>query len=138
MHPGFHGGFGLGFLNLIGMVLFFSFIVMLIKGFAYRSSGHGPGSPRGFSLWNHTRCGHHSLKHDNAMQTARERFAKGEVNQEEFETIKTGLAKDQPQEPTQPWKDWSNDSALELARLRCAKGEITLEEFEAVKKTLLS
>jgi putative membrane protein len=133
MVHGFHGGFGLGFLNLIGMVLFFGFIFMLIKGFAMRSSGR---DFRGYGPWAHKRCGPQHVKQDDAMQTARDRFARGEMDQEQFETVKTGLAKEQPQEPTQSWKGWSQDSALELARMRFAKGEITLEEYETIKKGL--
>jgi putative membrane protein len=134
MH-GFHGGFGLGFLNLIGMVLFFGFIFMLVKGFAFRMNGRG--YPRGFGPMTHKHCGHEGWKHNDAMQLARERFARGEMNQEQFETIKAGLEKDQFSEmPSRP-KNWPHsDGALELARMRFAKGEISLEDYEAIKKGL--
>ena len=134
MH-GFHGGFGLGFLNLIGMVLFFGFIFMLIKGFAFRMNGRS--GPRGVGPLAYKRCGP-DWKQGDAVQVARERFARGEMNQEQFETVRAGLEKEQtPETPPHFARAWGHsDAALELARLRFAKGEISLEEYEAIKKGL--
>jgi uncharacterized membrane protein len=147
-----HGaGFGLGFLNLIGTVLFFAFIVMAIKFFVkggryagYRNH-NGPwhrGAPwmhgseglgkdgatkDGFRRWQG------EVSEDEAMSVARERLASGQINPEQFEAVKQGLKVDMSDSPL-----GRHDKAVHLARLRFAKGEITAEEFEAVKKTLLA
>jgi uncharacterized membrane protein len=155
-----HGlGFGLGFLNLIGTILFFAFIFMVIKFFikggryaAYRNwSGHeGHGRSEwsrgdwGRGGWNRGapwmqgkegqgKEGFRPEADDEAMSVARERLAQGEINPEQFETIKGGLKVDMSDAPM-----GRHDKAVHLARLRFAKGEITVEEFAAVKKTLLS
>jgi uncharacterized membrane protein len=163
-----HGlGFGLGFLNLIGTILFFAFIFMVIKFFikggryaAYRNwSGHeshgrgdwnrGDGGRGGWNRgapWMRGNEGQgkgdfrpwhgntpSAGADDEAMSVARERLAQGEINPEQFETIKGGLKVDMSDAPM-----GRHDKAVHLARLRFAKGEISLEEFNAVKKTLLS
>ncbi len=161
---GFHGmhgfGFGLGFLNLIGTVLFFAFIFMLIKFFVrgaryagYRNwQGRGDWSKRDWKrdnwkgddwknkapwlsekFWSEGKEGLHPNTEDEAMNVARERVAQGEITPEQFETIKQGLKVDMSDVPL-----GRHDRAVHLARLRFAKGEITSEEFEAVKRTLLS
>jgi len=129
MGHGMHGfGFGLGFLNLIGTLLFFFFLFwvakFVIRGVRYSSGGRGPWSWRGRSFHKH-----HGT--DDALQTARDRLARSDITPEEFETIKQGLG-------TQPAQEsfWGGDDALSTARQRFAQGELTLEEFEAVKKAL--
>lgn len=160
---GMHGlGFGLGFLNFIGTILFFIFIFMVIKFFirGSRYAGHrgwhsrgdwsksdwkrgdwGKGAPwMREEFWQQRREGFrpgrgdwHSDSDDEAMSVARERLAQGEINPEQFETIKGGLKVDMSDSSGGRF-----DKAVHLARLRFAKGEISSEEFEAVKKTLLS
>lgn len=161
MH-GMHGfGFGLGFLNFVGTILFFIFIFMLVKFFVkgaryagYRNwQGRGDWnrgdwgkrgwSPRGNwknkapwmneKFWMDDKEGAHSHSDsdDEAMNVARERLAQGEITPEQFETVKQGLKVDMSDSPL-----GRHDRAVHLARLRFAKGEITLEEFEAVKKAL--
>jgi uncharacterized membrane protein len=156
---GFYGhglGFGLGFLNFIGTILFFIFIFMLIKFFirGSRYAGHRPWHGRGDwskddwgrrgppwmreEFWQGRKEGSrpwswYSEAGDEAMSVARERLAQGEITPEQFEAVKGGLKVDMADSSSGRF-----DKALHLARLRFAKGEITLEEFEAVKKTLLS
>jgi uncharacterized membrane protein len=156
---GMHGlGFGLGFLNFIGTILFFFFIFMVIKFFikGRHYAGHRGWQGRGDwnrsdwgrrgppwlseKFWAEGKEGHrrwhgneHSDTEDEAMSVARERVAQGEITPEQFETIKQGLKVDISDAPM-----GRHDRAVHLARLRFAKGEITPEEFEAVKKTLLS
>jgi uncharacterized membrane protein len=158
---GMHGfGFGLGFLNLIGTILFFAFIFMLIKFFVKgaRYAGHRNWHGRGEwgkrdwkrddwksgdwrnrapwmseKFWAEGKEGSRPDVDDEAMNVARERVAQGEITPEQFETIKNGLKVDMSDSPL-----GRHDRAVHLARLRFAKGEVTLEEFEAVKKTLLN
>lgn len=118
-------GFGLAFLNFLGLLLFF---VLLFWAFRFFVWGR-PDWRR--SPWRPMRG---PLAGDEALEAARERFAQGEVSREEYGRIKAGLEKEQASDN---WKTfWHRDSALEVARLRFAKGEITLEEFEAIKKGL--
>jgi uncharacterized membrane protein len=152
---GFYGmnglGFGLGFLNLIGTILFFVFIFMLIKFFVKgaRYAGHRNWQGRGEwgksewsrrgppwmneKFWAEGKEGSRPNVDDEAMNVARERVAQGEITPEQFETIKQGLKVDMSDSPL-----GRHDKAVHLARLRFAKGEISLEEFEAVKKALLN
>lgn len=66
--------------------------------FFFKRSNHS-GYAKGQSWFNHlkneSRDSHHSAPastEDNAMQTARERLAKGELSPEEFEAIKNALS----------------------------------------------
>ena len=155
-----HGmGFGLGFLNLIGTLLFFGFIFMAIK-FLVKGRHHANGrgdwgrGPWGPSHWkqgppwmqgerqgkgNQSKEGFHPWSDDSkpgrdeALNVARERLAQSEISPEQFETIKQGLKVDMSDSSAERF-----DKAVHLARLRFAKGEISAEEFEAVKRTLLS
>jgi putative membrane protein len=127
---GMHYGFGLSFLNFIGAVLFFAFLVwafkMVFRGMRYTSGQRG---------WMAAACGPGKFAHhDEAFEAARQRLAQGEIDAEAYEKIKSGLKT----EAGSSWGSWGQDRALQLARLRFAKGEISLEDFEAVKKTLLS
>ncbi len=136
-------GFGLGFLNFIGTILFLVFLFWAFKaifrGFRY-AGGRGSGwSGRGPWGWHkHHHGGHDS---DEAMSAARERLAQGDIDPEEYEAIKQGLAADRPSDSSDSsgYRGYGyrrTDSALALARMRFAKGEISAEEFEAVRKTL--
>ncbi len=124
-------GFGLGFLNFLGGILFFIFIFFVIKSLIYHFAGHKGG----YRAWSCS--GRHKGKEDEAAMVARERFAKGEVTAEEFNVLKAGLDIDSSKETSSPhWSFGGRDRALGIARLRFAKGEISIEEFEAVKKAL--
>lgn len=139
MGHGMHGfGFGLGFLNLIGTLLFVFFLFwvakFVIRGIRYSSGGgFGGGRGRSFRRRFERGFGRNFGESDDALQTARDRLARSEITPEEFETIKQGLGTPPSQEGF-----WGGDDALSTARQRFAQGDITLEEFEAVKKALQS
>lgn len=144
-------GFGFGFLNFIGTILFFVFLFALLrlffKGMRYSAMGRGPrgwGGP-----WMGRGMGHGWGRHgwggmiggwngrDDALETARERLARSEITPEQFETIKKGLETRRQHEDEQPWRGWAGkDDALETARVRFARGEISAEEFEMIKRAL--
>ena len=139
---GMHGfGFGLGFLNLIGTLLFFFFLFwvakFVIRGIRASGSGGGPWAGRGPRGWRKFDFGRGHYGSDDALQTARDRLARSEITPKEFETIKQGLGTSQASEHS-PNRFWGGDDALSTARQRFAQGELTLEEFEAVKKALQS
>jgi uncharacterized membrane protein len=121
-------GFGLGFLNFLGTVLFFILLVWALKLFFRGERGWSP--PGRCRRWEHG-------EGDEAMKAARERLARGGITADEFEAIKKGLGSDAPQE-SPPFEAWfrRRDGALNIARLRLARGEITPDEFEAVKRAL--
>ncbi len=125
-------GFGLGFLNLLGSILFFIFIFFAIKAIIYHFAGHKAG----YRAWGcHSR--YNKGTEDEAVVVARERFAKGEVTSEEFNVLKTGLGAESNESTSNSrWGFGGRDKALGIARMRFAKGEISLDEFEAVKKAL--
>ncbi|MEX2541027.1 MAG: SHOCT domain-containing protein [Trueperaceae bacterium] len=122
-----HGmGFGFGFLNFIGTILFIVLLFWAIK-FVFRG---GPWRYRGWD--------HRAQADDDAVRTARERLARGEIGAEEYETLRQGLKQDSQRGSGAPVRSWfeGRDSALELARMRFAEGEISREEFETIKKGL--
>lgn len=128
---GGHAAFGLGFLNLLGTILFFVFLVFAFKMF-FRGMRYS-GAKNGFGSWNWQGPSNgHRHHEDEAMKVARERLAQSEISPEEFETLKSGLRASAPQEP-----GYRRDSALATARMRFAQGELSQEEFDAVKKALL-
>ena len=140
-----HVGFGLGFLNFLGTVLFFILLFMLFKtlfrGWRYAGSKGWRG---GTGPWGWSRHGWHGHKdrparaeEDEAMNTARERLAQGEITPEEFEALKQGLRSGRPENGDGYGGYQRFDRAIDLARMRFARGEISAEEFEAVRKTLL-
>lgn len=139
---GAHVGFGLGFLNFLGTILFFLFMFMLFKmifrGMRYGGPRGGWGA-RGWSGRSWGRHGHGGWSdrsdHDEAVTAARERFAQGEIDADAFAGIQQALASDRPASD-EGWSPRRHDRALQLARMRLARGEITPEEFEAVRKTL--
>ncbi|GGJ29012.1 SHOCT domain-containing protein [Deinococcus roseus] len=128
-------GFGLGFLNFVGTVLFLMFIFGLLRMFAF---GGGCGKHH----WKHKK--HHMQKFwqqdSGATQIVRERYARGEIDREEYQDLMAGLGvKKEEQETVQTqWRPpfMGNDRALEVARQRLAQGDITPEEYEAIRKAL--
>lgn len=130
-------GFGLGFLNFLGTLVFFAAIFMLFSKLM-RGSRLGWRGP-----WS---CHHRSYnsrrrhEQDAALELARERLARSEISTEEFESIRKGLMQPSQQEgyPLEAetrWP-WQQDDALETARTRFARGEIKSEEFEIIKRAL--
>lgn len=136
---GAHAGFGLGFLNLIGTLLFFVFLFwafkMLFRGLRYGGPRGGWSGPP-WSRHGHGPLGAGGHGEDEAMSTARERFAQGEIDAGSFAAVRQALAADRPADAdgAAPRR---MDRALALARRRLANSEITPEEFEVVRKTLL-
>jgi uncharacterized membrane protein len=137
-------GFGLGFLNFIGTILFFVFMFwvfkMLFRGFRYGGPRGGPWSGRDWSgpPWSRSHHGSHgdNRSDDEAVTTARERFAGGEIDADEFTAIQQGLTVSRVADPADGYRPHPIDRALALARMRLARSEITPEEFETVRKTL--
>lgn len=147
-------GFGLGFLNFVGTILFFVALVWTIKFIArgglkgYRHGGHygkwrGHGRP-----W--------ESPPSEAERVMKERLAKGEIGEDEYTRLRATLgtngsngggsnggsnsggyaAGSRPEGSPFGWL--KGDSALETARLRLAKGEITPDEFETIRRVLTS
>jgi uncharacterized membrane protein len=140
-------GFGFGFLNFIGTILFFVFLFallrMFLRGARYSGMGRGWGGPWmggrhgwGGRGWGGMIGGWNGR--DDALETARERLAKSEITPEQFEAIKKGLETRRQRDEEQGLRGWmsSKDDALETARMRFARGEISAEEFEMIKKAL--
>ncbi len=120
-------GFGLGFLNFLGSILFFIFIFFVIKAIIYHFASHKAGH-RGWNCKN---------AEDEAVAVAQERFAKGEVTSEEFNVLKQGLGNVSSESiASSGWGFGRHNKALGIARMRFAKGEISLEEFETIKRVL--
>jgi uncharacterized membrane protein len=142
-------GFGFGFLNFIGTILFFVLLFALLRMFlrGARYSGMGRGGWGGPWMGGRHGWGRHGWGgmmggwngRDDALETARERLAKSEITPEQFEAIKKGLETRRQRDEDQSWRGWmggSKDDALETARMRFARGEISAEEFEMIKKAL--
>jgi len=139
-------GYGMGFnpffaffdflFNILFFVLFIAGIFWLLRMLrgggwgrrGWRRMGYAGGPWGGRGNW--FRGG------DDAVETARERFAKGEISKEQYDAIKSSLEAEQVKE-----EDWRppfmrRDDALEIARMRFARGEITQEQYEEIKKGL--
>lgn len=131
MEMAYHGmGFGLGFLNFIGTLLFFGFLLFFLLPFLLRGRW-------GWRRWKHAKR-RWMESADNAAEVARERFARGDMSREEYERMRSGLGAKEVEE-TGGWKPfWERDRAIEVARMRYAKGEITLEQFQSLKHNLES
>jgi len=134
MHVGY--GFGLGFLNFIGTILFIVFLFWVFRWFVFGRGWRGRHWGRGWRGMKYA-GGPWSGGSDDAVETARERYARGEITKEQYEAIKAGLEKERYSEAQEDWRGfWKRDQALEVARVRFAKGEISLEEYQAIKKNL--
>ena len=150
-------GFGLGFLNFIGTILFFVAVFWALR-FFFRGGMHKyrHGNP---GKWRDLR-GRYSgprpweSRTDGAEQTLRERLAKGEIDQDEFNRLKAQLSGNGgsnsssgnanggnvggPRPEGGPLGWLRGDNALEVARLRLARGEINADEFETLRRVLSS
>jgi len=126
---------GLAFLNLLGTILFFGFILMAVKSIFSKMNYANTGN---CSSWekHEYKTQAHSQKpqaQDEAMQVARERLANSELEPKAFEAIKESLRKSEA-DVNDTYR--RNDSALNTARMRLAKGELSAKEFEAVRQAL--
>ena len=128
-------GFGLGFLNFVGTVLFFVFIFGLLRMFAFGghcgSRHHWKKMKRHRRFWN---------EETGASHIVRERYARGEIDREEYQNLMAGLGVKKEEEVAAEWRPpfMASDRALEVARYRLAQGEISPEEYEAIRKALES
>ncbi len=156
-------GFGLGFLNLIGTVLFWVALIWTIRFFV--RGGFKNGGFRGhrgrYAKWRGEmmRGGYgrgdwgrgRPPEQDEADKLLRERLAKGEVTEDEYAQLKAKLSEGasngnanggpnghsaRPEGGPLSWL--RGDNALETARLRLAQGEITPDEFETIRRVLAS
>jgi uncharacterized membrane protein len=141
-------GFGFGFLNFIGTILFFVLLFalarMFLRGARYSGMGRGGwggpwmGGRHGGRGWAQGMMGGWNGR-DDALETARERLAKSEITPEQFEAVRKGLETRRQRDEDQGVRGWmggGKDDALETARMRFARGEISAEEFEMIKKAL--
>lgn len=138
-----HMGFGLGFLNLLGTILFWVAVFWAVRFFIRGGfkNGHfrsryakwrGDGR-RGGPPW--------EARSDEAEKLLRERLAKGEVSEDEYARLKAqlgGNGSGSPRPEGGPLGWLRGDGALETARMRLARGEITLDEFETLRRVLTS
>lgn len=150
-----HMGFGLGFLNFIGTILFFVTVFWALKFFlrgGCRSRGRHPkwrgewrrGWPGGGRPWENGS--------GEADRVLRERLAKGEITEDEYARLKgqlggnggssgganSGTNGSSGRFEGNPLGWLRGDDALELARLRLARGEISADEFETIRRVLTS
>lgn len=138
-------GFGLGFLNFIGTILFFVAVFWALRFFfrgglhKYRHGKYGKWRElRGSRPW--------EGRTDEADRTLRERLARGEISEDEYNRLKTQLngngssaSRSQGSRPEGGPLGWlRGDDALEVARMRLAKGEISADEFETLRRVLTS
>lgn len=147
-------GFGLGFLNFIGTILFFVAVFWALRFFfrgGMHKYRHGNGK---YGKWRDLRGRYGGPRPwdraDGAEQTLRERLAKGEIDQDEFNRLKTQLSGNGgtngggsangggPRPEGGPLGWLRGDDALGVARLRLAKGEINADEFETLRRVLSS
>ncbi len=149
-------GFGLGFLNLIGTILFWVAAFWTVRFFIrggfrgdYRSR-----LPKWRGEWSKGRGGgrpweNRSGPGDEAEKMMRERLAKGEISEDEYAKLKAHLGSGNesnggegnhgsPRAESGPLGWLKGDGALELARMRFAKGEIGADEFETIRRVLTS
>lgn len=136
-------GFGLGFLNFLGTVLFFMFLFGMFRMLAWGSRGGGcSGHSRKHwkSMRRHWK--HQMMEHDAPLRIVRERYARGEIDREAYLDMTEALGgrpeqEVRHQEKASEWRPpFMQDRALEVARHRLAQGEITPEQFEAIRRTL--
>ena len=79
--PGFEGCGGWGIAGMILIIAFWVVVIGLIVWGFMRMTRHG-----------YMMHGMHGMRGDNALDIARERYAKGEIDQKEFEEIKKNLS----------------------------------------------
>ena len=83
-------GFGLGFLNFVGTILFFVAVIWTIKFLARGGSFRGGRGRRHYGRW-HGR-GQSWDSGSDAEKALRERLAKGEITENEFTNLKARAA----------------------------------------------
>lgn len=116
--PGFHGHDGPGFfpvLLLIGAVLFFRrrMTGRHVMNRRRELLGHGPSGRVGDDMLGTFRRGRERFFGDGALDIARERYARGEINADEYETLRRTLSGDSVETP-RPGGAASDDGGLKL------------------------
>ncbi len=153
-----HGdmGFGLGFLNFLGTILFWVAVFWAVRFFVrggfskYRSHGRYPQWRRGW----HGGGRPWEARSDEADKLVRERLARGEISEDEYARLKAqlggngsvgdnggsrqGVGGGNARSEGGPLGWLRGDGALETARMRLAKGEISEGEFETIRRVLTS
>lgn len=153
-------GFGLGFLNFLGTILFILALVWFIRwiaaggrradgmrrsgpcGWFGTGFGQGPRSSESGTRDHaaHPWAGHPWAGHreqDTAMGALRERLARGDIDVAAFEPIEQALATDASRVAARGGTpEQRGDTALATLRLRLAQGEITVEQFDMVRAVL--
>ena len=109
MGPGMMGGFGGMWLGPIFWLLIIGLIIWVVT--AQTGGSTGPKD-------------HDSWESDLSLQNLKSRYAKGEINKEEYDEKKRGL--------TGEHGNW----ILDILKARYAKGDIGKEEYEQKKKDL--
>lgn len=155
MHGHMGMGFGLGFLNLLGTILFWVAVFWAVR-FFIRGGFKGGFSRSRHLKWRGARWGASrpwENRSDEAEKVMRERLAKGEISEDEYAKLKSHLGVGEgnggngdhhtpqggPPRPEGGPLGWlKGDGALELARLRFAKGEISEGEFQTIRRVLTS
>lgn len=164
-HAGMAFGFGLGFLNFLGTVLFIIAVVWVIRrlvmggrhwnrddgspgarGWGRGWDGGWPGrrpwgdrsASNGGAPWGGASQASHeaAATADDAIATARERLAGGEIDVETFQPIEKALTEDDAAGGVERWR--TADRARATLRMRLARGEITPAEFATVRAALRS
>lgn len=154
--------FGLMFLNFVGMILFFILIVMAVKFVVRGARGRGNHGNGGFCGAQTRKHGHHGKpsahgwghqgegrhdRRDEALDLARERLARGEINAGEYQQLRTDLAagnatggggKPHGGHHGHHGGRGRRDRALGVARLRFASGEISVDDFQSIRAALES
>ena len=153
-------GFGLGFLNLIGTVLFWVALIWVVRFFVrggFRNGGMRKLGRGRYAKWygdmkrGDWHKGSRPWEPDEADKLLRERLAKGEVTEDEYTRLKDKLSENGEnggangssnangsRSEGKPLGWLGGDNALEVARLRLAKGEITPDEYETIRRVLAS
>lgn len=137
-------GFGLGFLNFIGTILFFVAVFWALR-FFFRGGLHKHRHGR-YAKWREWRGNRPwEGRTDEADRTLRERLARGEIKEDEYNRLKTqlngngggsGAQGGRPEGGPLGWL--RGNDALEVARMRLARGEISADEFETLRRVLTS
>ena len=152
-------GFGLGFLNLIGTVLFWVALIWAVRFFVRGGFRNGEFRRRcggRYAKWRGemTRGGYgrgdwgRPSGSDEADKLLRERLAKGEITEDEYAQLKAKLGENGSSSRSDGGPNYGGrpdggplswlrgDTALETARLRLARGEITPDEYETIRRVL--
>jgi uncharacterized membrane protein len=115
-----HVGFGLGFLNFLGSVLFLVVMFGILRRVVFGMFAGGHGGHGGRGVWHLKQAMKQQKKCWQAMKAAR----------------RGGWQGGHSGHGEQGQPDGNSDSAVAILRSRLARGEISPEEFEAARRAL--